>query len=983
MQRSSDQLPPRTAFPIPRRGAWPTLTQSVSADNDLCVPPQPLDALLIHLKKRRVRRIFLRPRIANTYDGLASERGRFVVAASGSRAMPYINQPYASAFYLVRSCNFGDGLRFVRQFILAAAFSLLFASDPAHALVQSSATSSSSSSAAPRRRTIVLPPEKSSPVKIPRFVQPPVIDGKLDDEVWKQAVKLKDFYQTTPGDNIAPSQPTEVLLGYDSRFLYVAFHCYDDPAKVRANIAKRDDIFNDDYVGMLLDTFNDHRKAYEFDFNPFGIQQDGLWQDPIFNEDFNPDFVMESKGMLTPDGYTVEIAIPFKSLHYEAGKNKLWGVHFYRRIKRINNEFDSWMPIDRSYSGWMSQEGHISGLEGISTEHNVELIPSLTVSETGKRKGTLSPAQINSGLLDPGKFVNEPVKLDPGLTGKYGLTPGVTLDFALNPDFAQVESDQLVVTANQRFPIFFPEKRSFFLEGTDIFSSLISAVNTRAIVDPDVAVKLSGKMGRNSFGVLVASDNGPGNLDENDRAFITESPSFILGKDHPSASEIATVRFKQAQLQHLLDKNSFVAIIRLKRDVATGQSYVGFLGTSYNFAGNNSQLAGFDGLVSLNRRTTFSWQVLGSTSVNDFFFADTGKTLHRRGNGLGYSFDYSKNGRHLSYDLFGIGRTLFFRTAVGFQRRVNYNSESLYVQYITEPKPKAKIISWKFANNASITFNWQGRSQVSNNDAVAQVNLRRQGRIGIGFDRGYERVFEEEFGVKRQPGVNCLLTNNCTFAGLSSERSAYNTVFYVFAAGSPGRRLNFSVDAKRSFGALDFDFGAGPRFPRVSPTVLAAAKAATSGLCNTATPPAVCNAPLDPGPGVFFHFDGNVSYQPSTPLNLTLSFTRERLRRDDTHLLAFDENIFSLKSTYQFTRFIFVRGRIDFDSLASNVKGQFLFGWTPNPGTAFYIGYNDDMNRRGFNPFTGQLEPGLRRNGRTFFIKMSYLFRRSIGSKGS
>ena len=143
-------------------------------------------------------------------------------------------------------------------------------------------------------RSIVLPPEKSSPVKIPRFDQPPAIDGKLDDEVWKQAVKLKDFYQTSPGDNIAPSQATEVFLGYDTKFLYVAFHCYDDPSRVRANIAKRDDIFNDDYVGMLLDTFNDHRKAYELDFNPLGIQQDGLWQDPIFNEDFNVEFSLGS-----------------------------------------------------------------------------------------------------------------------------------------------------------------------------------------------------------------------------------------------------------------------------------------------------------------------------------------------------------------------------------------------------------------------------------------------------------------------------------------------------------------------------------------------------------------------------------------------------------------------------------------------------------------------------------------------------------------
>src|SRR5438874_4860217 len=514
-------------------------------------------------------------------------------------------------------------------------------------------------------RSIVLPPEKATPVKVPRFDQPPVIDGKLDDEIWTQAVKLKDFYQTTPGDNIAPSQPTEVFLGYDAKFLYVAFRCYDDPAKVRANIAKRDDIFNDDYVGMLLDIFNDHRKAYELDFNPLGIQQDGLWQDPIFNEDFNPDFVMESKGTLTPDGYTVEVAIPFKSLRYEAGKNKLWGVHFYRRIKRINNEFDSWMPIDRADSGWMSQEGHISGLEGISTERTLELIPSLTVSETGKRKSTLSPLQINSGLLDPGKFVNEPVKLDPGLTGKFSLTPNIKLDFAINPDFAQVESDQLVVTANQRFPIFFPEKRPFFLEGTDIFSTLVSAVNTRSIIDPDVAVKLSGKSGRNSFGILVASDNGPGNLDENDRAYINERPSYIIGKDHPTSSEIAAVLAKQSQLRHIVDKNSLVGIVRARRDIATDQSYIGFLATSYDFAGTNSRLAGFDGLYLINRQTTFSWQVLGSTSVNDFFFADTGKTLHRRESGTGYAFDYNLNGKHLAVDLSGIGATQFFRCAVG------------------------------------------------------------------------------------------------------------------------------------------------------------------------------------------------------------------------------------------------------------------------------------------------------------------------------
>src|SRR3984893_9856904 len=351
---------------------------------------------------------------------------------------------------------------------------------------------------------------------------------------------------------------------------------------------------------MLLDTFNDHRKAYELDFNPLGIQQDGLWQDPIFNEDFNPDFVMESKGALTPDGYTVEIAIPFKSLRYEAGKNKLWGVHFYRRIKRINNEFDSWMPIDRSYSGWMSQEGHISGLEGISTERTLELIPSLTVSETGKRKATLSRAQVNAGLLDPGKFVNEPIKLDPGLTGKYSLTPNVTLDFAIKPDFAQVESDQLVVTANQRFPIFFPEKRPFFLEGIDIFSTQINAVHTRTIIDPVFAAKITGKVDRNTFGLILASDNGPGNFSDEDK--LTANPRFV-------------------------GKNASIGVLRLKHDIGKKDSFIGFLGTYRKFVDQSNALGGIDSRFRLNKQTTFSAQALVTRSRHQFFYPDLGQTL--------------------------------------------------------------------------------------------------------------------------------------------------------------------------------------------------------------------------------------------------------------------------------------------------------------------------------------------------------------------
>src|SRR5207237_2267365 len=134
----------------------------------------------------------------------------------------------------------------------------------------------------------------------------------------------------------------------------------------------------------------DHRKAYEFDFTPLGVQADGIWTDGV-NEDFSLDIVMESKGMITSDGWTLEVAIPFKSLRYVAGKDKLWGAHFFRRIKRFNNELDSWMPFSRDISGNLIQAGHLTGLEGISTERTLDLIPSITLSETGKRVRAFPP----------------------------------------------------------------------------------------------------------------------------------------------------------------------------------------------------------------------------------------------------------------------------------------------------------------------------------------------------------------------------------------------------------------------------------------------------------------------------------------------------------------------------------------------------------------------------------------------------------------
>src|SRR5213078_260638 len=148
-----------------------------------------------------------------------------------------------------------------------------------------------------------------------------------------------------------------------------------------------------DNLRIYLDTFNDQRKAYILGWNPLGVQQDGIFTEGG-NTDYSVDIVMESKGEVTSDGWTLEVAIPFKSLRYEAGKDKLWGIHVFRNIDRFNDEFDSWLPISRDISSQLSQEGHLTGLEGISTERTLEIIPSITISETGKRVNALSPAQL-------------------------------------------------------------------------------------------------------------------------------------------------------------------------------------------------------------------------------------------------------------------------------------------------------------------------------------------------------------------------------------------------------------------------------------------------------------------------------------------------------------------------------------------------------------------------------------------------------------
>ena len=819
---------------------------------------------------------------------------------------------------------------------------------------------------------IELPPEKSRPVTIPK-IDPAgvVIDGKPDEEIWKTASIFKDFYQTSPGDNIAPSKPTEVLMMYDEKNLYVAFKCWDEKGKVRATVAKRDNVYGEDNVRMWIDTYNDQRRAYVLGFNPFGIQQDGIYTEGQ-GADFSVDIVMESKGVIEDWGWSVEVKIPFKSLRYAAGNGKLWGFNVARNIDRFNDEFDQWLPDDRNVSGFLIKHGKIGGLDGIKYERTLEVAPSITVSESGTRKRTIpiSTAGANGydpifypiGVRDPGRFVNDSVKADLGLNLKYSLSPNVTLDAAINPDYAEIEADAPVVTANQRFPIFFEEKRPFFLEGKEIFESPLQPFYSRTIVDPDFAAKLTGKTGKTTYGFLVASDNAPGNYSEDERG----DPNIAAG------------------IAPFVDRNALFSVLRVKRDIGRENS-LGFFATARIFPKNRNFTSGFDGKFKLNPQTSLSVQVLGTHSVKNFYDEGTGRTSYRIGNGLGYyiNLDYTTDRRGWFFE--AEGRSKNYRADSGFTRRTNTNAFFFYNRYSTKSDAKARIIRASWAQFARYTVDWNGKIQGA---AVGtNTNLSLQGSLFVSAEVGmdFEKLYQSEFGNRstNRPG---------TFFG-SPTRSAYQPYFSVNVNKTVSKKLSVYGFVGSIINAFDFDFGAGNRYPRTSPAFREYLSSPEYQLylqqiyAHQADPvnnpnPYPDNLPpgpaLDPGRGWQFDLNLGGEYKPIDPLRVSLDYRKSRLIRNDNGGRAFDTNIFSLRSTYQFTRFIYLRLRADYDSLSRNTSGQFLFGWNPTPGTAFYAGYNDDFNYRGYSPFTNQQEPGFERNGRTFFIRASYLFRKSF-----
>lgn len=761
-----------------------------------------------------------------------------------------------------------------------------------------------------QRSKLVIPPEKSNPVVVPRFETPPAIDGRLDEEVWKTAAKFTDFIQSEPGDQVPPSRQTIAYMGYDEKNLYIAFFCFDEPDKIRATVAKRDSVGGEDYVGVFLDTFNDQRKAYILQFNPLGIQADGIKTSGSYRSDFSVDIVMESMGMIHDNGWSVEVKVPFKSLRYEAGKGKFWGVDFWRRIDRFNREIDGWMPMARGVSE-LQQLGRITGLNEIKTERTLEVTPSVTFSKSGERIEDITAPP------DFSRLSSGPFDTDLGVSIKYQITPTITLDAAINPDFAEVEADAPVVRANERFPIFFAEKRPFFLEGIDIFNTSLQVVNTRNIANPDFAMKLTGKVGKNTFGILAAVDDFPPD---------TSNPE---------------------------DRKAYAGVLRLKRDIGEN-SNVGLFATQYHFGSQkHNSTFGFDGKFQIDPRRTFNFEVVTSYSKRFFYDPDINERIYRAGTGIAYRVVHDYTGRNRGLSLSVSGRSSDYRADLGFTRQTDTHGTDIGFRIGTEPNPANYLIGIVSRGGGKYSVDEKGRLQIARMSLNTKFNFQKQFEVDINIGTAYEKLYEDEFGPRRNPN------QTGAFFG-EPERSAFK-VFGDFGIEKSFGKL-FGFDGKIGFtkNSFELDFGASERFKRVSPAAL------------------LGEDRLDPGKGSNLRYELDFRLQPSDPFRINFKYQRSRLWRNDNGLVAFDSNIFSLKSTYQFTRFIFARTRFDYETIDGTLNSQHLFGWNPSPGTAFYIGYNDNSSYRAFNQFNGRFDEGFRRDGKSFFIRMSYLFRKSF-----
>ena len=577
------------------------------------------------------------------------------------------------------------------------------------------------------------PPIAARPTTvIARTREAPRIDGRLDDAVWRNATHLTEFVQIAPVEGAPGSERTEVWMAYDDDNLYFAFYAhYSDPGMIRVFRADRDEIRGDDRISVLFDTFLDQQRAYQFTVNGYGVQGDSIVNATgrmssssrsmsmssgsssgtgsrsggggmssmgssgafgIFGDD-SWNALFETGGVVVSDGWTAEMAIPFKSLRYPArpgGAPHRWGFQI-TRIIRGKSEAQSWAPISRSVAGQLTQFGVLEGLADLSQSRNIEILPELT----GVQFGSLDTGTGGYDERDPDGEL--------GVGVKYGITPNLTADFTYNPDFSQIESDRPQVETNQRFALFYPEQRPFFLEGQDIFETAtpVTLVHTRTIVDPRLGAKLTGKVGNATLGVVVADDEAAGRLDERSDPMYGASAQSFIG--------------------------------RARYDLYA-ESYLGGIATAREFGDTYNRIAGVDGRFRLSRTKRVNFLAIASETRDDVDGALAGEV---------FEADFTSQGRNLGYGVAHSRIAPGFRTATGFVPRVDVQQTSAHLSY--RWWPETNILSWGPSVSYLRLYDFAGVLQDEQIQGTASIQLRNNVNFFGTVSRTLERYEEIDF----------------------------------------------------------------------------------------------------------------------------------------------------------------------------------------------------------------------------------------------
>lgn len=555
----------------------------------------------------------------------------------------------------------------------------------------------------------VKPQSKKVPNRIPKVKAKVRVDGLLDDDVWKEALKLELKYEVNPGENIKAPVRTEVLFAYSKSHLYVAFRAYDPkPTAIRANVSDRDKIYRDDYVGVVLDTFNDSRRTYDFLCNPYGVQADLI--ESIDGGGDHWDAIWESAGKITAAGYIVEMAIPFSSLRFQRTKgDQVWGVDAIRAYPRSAFSLIGLFPRDRNNNCYMCQSEKLIGFSGISRAKNIEMTPTLS--------GHFNQARES---FPHGKFEKKDSKVEPGITAHWSFTPNLTLSATANPDFSNVEADVAQLDINKQFALYYPEKRPFFLEGASIFNTRYNIIYTRSLADPSGGIKITGKEGPHAIGFFSVYDNLTNLL--------------IPGS--------------QSSIWTSLETNTLGSALRYRRDISKA-SNLGLAVSDREGSDYFNRVVGIDGNLRITKKDRVIFQFLRSQTRYPGDIAAKFAQPEDSFQGGAYDIYYFHTTRSFNWYFDYQQITPDFRADLGFIFQIDYRNISGGLSHVWRRKPGSWYTLLNLGssytqekdhdnnllfNALELRFNYAGPLQSFLN---MKVNIGKRGFMGKEFDENF------------------------------------------------------------------------------------------------------------------------------------------------------------------------------------------------------------------------------------------------------